>query len=305
VGGLGVTVAIPVLNGMAHLPDVLDALRRQECVGELEILVFDSTSDDGSWEWLSARSDIVTRQIPRHGFSHGRTRQQMVEQASHGYVAFLTQDAVPASRLWLAELIRPFGLSDQVAAVVGLQTPRPDAPAVVKRDIVVSFANLGNPLGISIYQNGPTVDAVYGRQPLAFISDVNAAYRRDILMGPVPFPPVDYAEDQAIARELLDAGYAIAYSPFAEVIHSNDLDLGNFKERIVDETAGLHEWLGVEPPEERVAGRGLVKASAKGIRFALQEPNRPFRARVRAAVAVPAFELRRRQAWRITRGARG
>ena len=309
MGGLGVTVAIPVLNGMAHLPELLDALRRQEYVGELEILVFDSTSDDGSWEWLSARSDIVTRQIPRQGFSHGRTRQQMVEQASHGYVAFLTQDAVPASRLWLAELIRPFGLSDQVAAVVGLQTPRPDAPAVVKRDIVVSFANLGNPLGISIYQNGPTVDAVYGRQPLAFISDVNAAYRRDILMGPVPFPPVDYAEDQAIARELLDAGYAIAYSPFAEVIHSNDLDLGNFKERIVgrDRRSAVNgsalSRCGGAGGRAGDWHQGLSQRDQVFARF--REPNRPFRARVKAAVAVPAFELRRRQAWRITRGARG
>ena len=49
----------------------------------------------------------------------------MAERACHEYVAFLTQDAIPASRLWLAELIRPFGLSDQVAAVVGRQTPRP------------------------------------------------------------------------------------------------------------------------------------------------------------------------------------
>ena len=222
----------------------------------------------------------------------------MAERASHEYVAFLTQDAVPASHLWLAELIRPFGLSDQVAAVVGRQTPRPEAPAVVKRDIVVSFANLGNPLGISIYQNGPTVDAVYGRQPLAFISDVNAAYRRDVLLGPVPFPSVDYAEDQAIARELLDAGYAIAYSPFAEVIHSNDLDLGNFRDRIVDETVGLQDWLGVEPPQERVWGRGLIKASARGMAFALRDRSRPRPARLRAAFTAPAYEVQRRQAWR-------
>ena len=124
MSGLGVTVAIPVLNGMAHLPELLDALHRQEWAGELEILVFDSASDDGSWQWLCARTDIVSIQIPRRTFSHGGTRQQMAERASYEYVAFLTQDAIPASDLWLAELIRPFGLSEQVAAVVGQQTPR-------------------------------------------------------------------------------------------------------------------------------------------------------------------------------------
>jgi rhamnosyltransferase len=173
----------------------------------------------------------------------------------------------------------------------------------VKRDIVVSFANLGNPLGISIYQNGPVVDAVYGRQPLSFISDVNAAYRRDILLGPVPFPRVDYAEDQAIARELLDAGYAIAYTPFAEVLHSNDLNLANFRDRIVDEALGLHEALGVEPPHERVWGRGLIKASARGMVFAWRDTSLTPRARLSGALSAPAFEVRRRQAWRYSRSA--
>ena len=168
----------------------------------------------------------------------------------------------------------------------------------MKRDIVVSFANLGNLYGISLYQDGPTVDAVFGHQPLAFISDVNAAYRRDILLGPVPFPPVDYAEDQAIARELLDAGYAIAYTPFAGVIHSNDLNLANFRDRIVDETEGLRDALGVEPPQERVWGRGLIKASARGMAFALRDRSLPPRARLRAAFTAPAYEVRRRQAWR-------
>ena len=282
-------------------PELLDALRSQEWAGELEILAYDSESDDGSWEWLSAQRDVVSDRVNRRDFSHGRTRQAMAELARHEFVAFLTQDAVPASHLWLAELVRPFTLSAEIAAVVGRQTPRPDAPAVVKRDIVISFANLGNPLGISIYQNGPTVDAVFGRQPLSFISDVNAAYRREVLVGPVPFPPVEYSEDQAIARKLLDAGHAIAYSPFAEVIHSNDITLENFRARIDDETAGLRDWLGVQPPQERVVGRGLAKASVRGIGFALRDTSRSRGGRLKDALAVPAFEVRRRQAWRDVR----
>lgn len=292
------TVAIPVLDGMGHLPHLMREIRGQDWTGSLEILVFDSESTDGSWEWLQGQSDIVAKQIPRSSFSHGGTRQAMAEAATQPVIAFLTQDAVPASRFWLQEIVRPLDISEQVAAVVGRQTPRPEAPAVVKRDIVVSFANLGNPLGISLYVNGPTVDEVFGRQPLAFISDVNAAYRRDVLTGVVPFPQVDYAEDQAIARRLLDAGYAIAYSPFAEVIHSNDLNLGNFRDRIEDETRGLEQWLGVAAPTERVWGRGMLKASAKGVVFALRDSSVPRVQRWQAAAEAPRFEIRRRQAWR-------
>ena len=114
---------------------------------------------------------------------------------------------------------------------------------------------------------------------------------------------MDYAEDQAIARDLLDAGYAIAYSPFAEVIHSNDLNLANFRDRIVEETEGLHRALGVEPPREQVWGRGLIKASARGMAFAWRDGSQTPRARLSAALSAPAYEVRRRQAWRISRGA--
>ena len=43
-----VTVAIPVLNGARYLEEVLSAVRAQEVDRELEILVIDSGSTDGS-----------------------------------------------------------------------------------------------------------------------------------------------------------------------------------------------------------------------------------------------------------------
>lgn len=300
-----VTVAIPVLDGMTWLEQVVSAVRGQQFDAGVELLVVDSSSTDGSWEWLSRQPGLDCVQIPRERFSHGGTRQEMAQRARGEFVAFLSQDAVPASHLWLAELIRPFFMMAEVAAVVGRQTPRPDAPAVIRRDIEISFANLGNPYAVSIYTNSPTLQAVFGRQPLAFISDVNAAYRRRVLTQEVPFPTVSYAEDQAIARALLDAGYAVAYQPLAEVIHSNDITLASFRHRITDEAKGLHEALGVAPPQDRVLGRSLLRAVAGGMAYALRDPSVGPAKRALGAAAIPAYEVRRRQGWADARAEAG
>ena len=49
-----VTVAIPVLNGARYLDEVLSAVRVQEVECEIELLIVDSGSTDGSLE-IAAR----------------------------------------------------------------------------------------------------------------------------------------------------------------------------------------------------------------------------------------------------------
>jgi len=58
-----VTVAIPVLNGARYLDEVLSAVRDQRIDRELEILVVDSGSTDGSLEIALAAGRIVKRRL--------------------------------------------------------------------------------------------------------------------------------------------------------------------------------------------------------------------------------------------------
>ena len=67
-----VTVAIPVLNGARYLDEVLSAVRAQRIDRELEILIVDSGSTDGSLE--------IAR---RHGARHPRDRQERVLARRH------------------------------------------------------------------------------------------------------------------------------------------------------------------------------------------------------------------------------
>ena len=69
-----VSVCIPTFNGMDNLPELIESLRLQDLV-ELEIIAIDSSSTDGSWEFLRSHPQITSLQIPQSEFSHGGTRQ--------------------------------------------------------------------------------------------------------------------------------------------------------------------------------------------------------------------------------------
>ena len=51
----------------------------------------------------------------------------------------------------------------------------------------------------------------------------------------VPYPDVDFAEDQVWAQQIIDEGYAKAYAPTAAVYHSHDFGLWEKLQRSFDE----------------------------------------------------------------------
>jgi glycosyltransferase involved in cell wall biosynthesis len=226
------SVAIPVRNGAAHLPAVLDAIRAQRVGEEMEIVVVDSGSTDGSAALCEAAGARVERIAPEE-FSHGGTRNRLMELARGERVAFLTQDAVPTYDGWLAALMGGFAENDEVGLVCGPYLPRPDASAMVRRELEEWFA------GIPPLVRGPLGDKPQP-SPQTFFSSANGAVSR-AAWERVPFRDVPYAEDQRLAVDMLNAGFAKAYVPQASVIHSHDYPpLERFR-RWFDEFRALRE----------------------------------------------------------------
>jgi glycosyltransferase involved in cell wall biosynthesis len=205
-----VTVAIPVLDGGAPLAEVLAAVGDQRVDREVELLVVDSGSRDGSVA-LARRHGARVVEIARAEFSHGGTRNRVMELATADHVAFLTQDSVPAGPGWLAALLRGFERADDVALAFGPHRPRPDASPMVRRELLELFDRFG-PAAVDR-------DMAPGRA--AFFSSANGAVAR-WAWERVPFRPVAYGEDQLLARDMLAAGLAKAYEPDAAVVHSHD-----------------------------------------------------------------------------------
>lgn len=241
-----VTVFIPTYNGETYLEDLIQALIQQVVDFEFEIQVIDSGSTDQTLEIINRYEEISLLQIPNVEFSHGRTRNLAAQIARGKYIAFLTQDAIPSSVHWLASLIHPLRSFEQVMGVVGKQTPRKNCPPYLKYDIQMVFERQGASSSISLFQLPQSRTLKQWEYDICtFYSDVNSATRVDLLTGDIPLRDVDYSEDIYFAQDILSAGYIKAYSPDAEVIHSNDLTLRQVRKRLYDETTGLLK-IGVE-----------------------------------------------------------
>jgi rhamnosyltransferase len=234
---VSVTVALPVLDGGPLLGDVLEAVRAQEVDEPVEILVVDSSSTDGS-PALARRHGARVVSIPRASFSHGGTRNTLMELSTGDRVAFLTQDSQPAGPGWLAALLSGFALAGDVALVAGPYLPRPDASPMVRRELLEFFARFGGPR----VDRGP---AALG--PATFFSSANGAVAR-WAWERVPFRPLPYAEDQQLARDVLAAGLAKAYVPEAAVLHSHDHPPLTALRRTFDDFRALAEVYGHREP---------------------------------------------------------
>jgi len=261
------TVAIPVLNGVALLAEVLDAVVAQQVGGEVEILVCDSGSTDGSLQVARARGARVI-EIERSAFSHGGTRNLLMREARAPVVAFLTQDATPADNGWLAALLAGFELPGDVALVHGPYLPRPEHPVPVRRELEVFFGSLGTEAVVDRAVDDTGWHDVSSRA--TFFTDANGAVARRAWER-VPFPDVAYAEDRLLARRMLDAGFAKAYVPRAAVLHSHAYAPLPLLRRYFDEFRGLRETFGhVEPADPRRALGRIRREVAADRRWAAE-----------------------------------
>ncbi len=106
-------------------------------------MIVDSGSTDGSVD-IAERHGALVHRIDKSEFSHGGTRNLLMELASGDHVAFLTQDATPASPRWLAALLEGFEQADDVAAVFGPHDARPGASHMIHSEMAAPFRLWGD-----------------------------------------------------------------------------------------------------------------------------------------------------------------
>lgn len=299
---LDATVVILTWNGERYLPDILGALSVQRYDGRFETLVIDSGSTDRTLSIVAEHPDVRLHEIPNVEFGHGRTRNLAAHLARGRHVVYLTHDAVPSHDRWLYEILKPFELHPRVAAVMGSQIPRPGCFPLLKYEIRSVFSGFGPGFGTTLFYEDDFVQDEAVRNAVTFYSDVNSAARRDVLVEEVPYRDVSYAEDQLLGRDLIAAGWLKAYAPRASVVHSNDMTLAEYDDRMVAETEGLRE-VGIDvavpswPVVARMVVRGVVRDQVSILRDGEYGPRR----KLWWSVLNPAFHV---QKWRgVRRGA--
>ena len=241
---------IPVRNGGEDLRRCLEAIRRQETGGEVEIVVIDSSSTDGSAE-LARSHGAKVHVIPVEEFNHGATRNLGVELAQGDTLVFTSQDAAAIGDDWLERLVAPLA-DDRVAGVYGRQLPHPGATPPER--YFLDF----------LYGPAARMQEAAGAGELSMettlFSNVNAAIPRRVFEQ-VPFvEDIVMSEDQEWARRVLVAGYRLIYEPEAAVRHSHVYSLRAAFRRFFDSGASAERaYLAGGRP----AGRVLRRAAAR------------------------------------------
>jgi rhamnosyltransferase len=212
------SIVILVKNGSRYLDELVRVLAAQTHEKDVELVVVDSGSSDGSVERLKAlcahhdlELNLVT--IEPHEFGHGRTRNFALDIARGEIVAVLSQDALPISETWLDDLVRP--LEDQtVAGVFGRQIPRPGTGVCEAYFYEFTYPEQRRCM---VWGDGSSFSNLR-----IFFSNVNCALRKSLALA-YPFrDDLVMSEDQFWGRAMLQQGYALVYEPDAMVIHSHN-----------------------------------------------------------------------------------
>jgi rhamnosyltransferase len=219
-----ISVLIPVKNGGDDLVRCLDGIAAQRVDDEVEVVVVDSGSSDGSVALARSRGATV-QEIPALEFDHGATRNRAAQVARGDVLVFTSQDAYAERDDWLARLTAPLA-EQQVAGVYGRQLAHHHAtpPEVYFLDFLYGPTSRAQRL-----HDGAGVS-----METTLFSNVNAAIRRE-LFARYPFAEdMIMSEDQEWSRRVLLDGYELRYVADAAVRHSHDYTLGAAFRRFFD-----------------------------------------------------------------------
>ena len=267
-----VSIVLPTRNGAATLPTLLDSISRQRVDFPFEIVAVDSASSDGTAALLRGRVDRLIS-ISVDAFDHGLTRNLGIEQAGGELIVLLVQDALPASDSWLAELTAPLIADDTVAGAFARQLPRPDASAVTRYCLArwTASSDVARTIAVADRAELEALDPMAQVERCAF-DNVCSCIRRSI-WSQHPFRRTPIAEDIEWAREVLLAGYRLAYVPAATVIHSHDRPARYELARTYLLHRRLYELFGLRTiPTPALLARAVASSLALHLRCENKEP---------------------------------
>ena len=222
-----ISVVIPTYNRLAELQKVVTALHDQWCPPhvELEVIVVDDGSSDGTESWLqflSDTTDVHTIRQPNSGPAVARNRG--VEAATGDLVCFLGDDTHPQAG-WLATHIeehRLFG-ENSLLAVLGYTSFAPDIDSPFLR-----FINeCGAQFGYLLIEEPSDV-------PFNFFYTSNISVPRCLLIEAGGFRedfPAAAWEDIEFAYRAVRNGLRIRYNPRARTVHSHCIQPRTFCSR--------------------------------------------------------------------------
>jgi len=257
-----ISVVIPVKNGGEDLRRCLAAIADQRVDDEVEVVVVDSGSTDGSVAVARAAGARV-HEIAPHEFNHGATRNLAVSLVRGDLLVFTSQDAHAEGPAWLEHLTAPLRADERVAGVYGRQIAHEDAKPPER--FFLDF----------LYGPRARVQRAARREELSMdttlFSNANSAIRRSVFDA-FPFVgDIIMSEDQEWSQRVLLAGYTLVYEPRAAVRHSHPYTIAQAFRRFFDSGVSAERaYLAGAAPSQAVLRRRAVDYARREVGWLLR-----------------------------------
>lgn len=253
-----ISFAIPVYNPGNEFKRIIKVINDYalHTQNNVEIIVVDSQSNDGSTNFLMTESNVKLFKINQNEFNHGGTRN-FAYRKSHGeYIIFLTQDVIPEDYHCFINILQSLIANSKVGSAYGRQLPKNNA------DFYGESARKIN------YPETSLLKSIQDKKELGiktvFISNSFAAYRRIALDEVGGFPEDTIMnEDQYVGAKMIMKGWIIAYEAEACVKHSHNYTCIQEFKRYFD--------IGVFYGHEDWILKVFSKAEGEGIKFVFQQ----------------------------------
>ncbi|MBC8204347.1 MAG: glycosyltransferase [FCB group bacterium] len=201
------SVVIPSYNNAKILPEILDALLKQEGSEEAEVIVVDDGSKDNTEEIVK---DYPVRYFKKPNGGPASARNVGIKESKGDIVLFIDSDCVPQPG-WLKAMTQPFE-NDKIDGVKGIYITR--QKSITARFIQLEFEERYQKLSKLEY--------------IDFIDSYSAAFRKEKLIEvggfDESFPKADN-EDVDLSYKLAGIGCKMVFQPSAVVQHTHPDDL--------------------------------------------------------------------------------
>ena len=209
-----VDVIIPAYHPGKEFATLIKRLEKQS-VSIHRIIVMNTEESMWNKEWEKLSDAMEVHHLTKEEFDHGGTRARAAELSDSDVMVFMTQDAMPADRELLAELLKALDQEENIAAAYARQLPNAECSFVERYTRAFNYPDT------SLVKTKADLDK-YGIKTF-FCSNVCAAYKKDIYEKQGGFVRhTIFNEDMIYVGGLIQAGYGIAYAAEARVIHSHN-----------------------------------------------------------------------------------
>ena len=209
-----VDVIIPSYHPGKEFAALIKRLEKQS-VPIHRIIVMNTEESMWNKEWEKLSNVMEIHHLAKSEFDHGGTRARAAELSDADVMIFMTQDAMPADRELLAELLKALEQDENIAAAYARQLPNAECSFVERYTRAFNYPDR------SVVKTKEDM-VQYGIKTF-FCSNVCAAYKKDIYQKQGGFVRrTIFNEDMIYAGGLIQAGYGIAYAAEAKVIHSHN-----------------------------------------------------------------------------------